>query len=401
MSYNVTQAVELSCPGFGIEEAPLRLPKEIPTLSLKITRSCEVHLVWKGASSEFSIEEGYIDIAAGRYSARLDFRRGVFPQVSTGQLVFPGTVVHGHAATYPVVISLETSGRSPVKAGNSDAKSFVTSLVDKKLSNCCLYFPRSNRRLWVTQATLATISPYFETLFTSEFAETTQLTEVAESSEVDHEEAEDDLPGMEAHDFDDSDIETDVLTKSTFNDPEDPQSMKYMTIKITQHTCETYLNLLCWVGTGQIEFAPLRSTFIYPSASAANRAENPRSRSELLSKAMSNSLPRVPSPVSPKSMYRLAHFLELNGDLGTLALSNFASQLTVENVMYELYTDVASKYTEIQDIAFSFAVKHWSSVRKTQAYKDVLQRANDEGIDGATGLLLSEKLSDAWENRGK
>jgi proteasome assembly chaperone (PAC2) family protein len=63
--------------------------------------------------------------------------------------------------------------------------------------------------------------------------------------------------------------------------------------------------------------------------------------------------------------------------------------------MYELYTDVAGRYSELRDVAITFAVKNWKKVVKTQAFKDIQTRADEEGIDGATGLLLSQKLMES------
>ncbi|GAA5894884.1 uncharacterized protein JCM6883_002243 [Sporobolomyces salmoneus] len=233
----------------------------------------------------------------------------------------------------------------------------------------------------------------------AEAAEATEIVEILKSKQQEEEE-ERGAARDGSYDYDDSDIETDEATKALLHEPKNPSSASFITVRITQHTYETYLALLCWIGTGEIEFAPLRSTFQYPFASGPS-AEPIPARAETLLEDIAVSLPRNPIPVSPKSIYRLAHFLELEGELSSLALSNFESQLTVENVMYELYTDVASKYHELRDVAIAFAIKHWSKVLKTRAYKDVLQRADDVGIDGATGLLLSERLSQAWKKGGK
>jgi len=64
--------------------------------------------------------------------------------------------------------------------------------------------------------------------------------------------------------------------------------------------------------------------------------------------------------------------------------------------MYELYSDIASKYSDVRDVALCYAVKYWKDVVKTSGYKEVMEKGRDEGLDGVTGLLLSEKLMERW-----
>lgn len=153
--------------------------------------------------------------------------------------------------------------------------------------------------------------------------------------------------------------------------------------------------LLCWIGTGFIEFAPLRSKHQYElddrvSDSDGELVEDPQRINSIVNSYSDEPL-GAPASVSPKSIYRLAHYLEID-KLSKLALANFESQLSCLNVIHELYSDIASHSPEIRDIALDFVVLYWDEVRGTRAYSDVMRRGEQEGIDGVTGLLLSARL---------
>lgn len=198
-------------------------------------------------------------------------------------------------------------------------------MVTQKYSDVCLYFPRSGRRLWADQSILAKVSPYFPALFESEFSEAAELTTITQDISEEEEDVHDSRE--DPYEFDDSDTEIDAATRIASEEDKVPAVPCYKTITITQHTYETYLSLLCWIGTGRITFAPLRSTSKYPQPDQQPLPSTSSDNDFLLDK------PRSPAPVSPKSIYRLAHYLELQGELSQLALENFKSQLTVENIM--------------------------------------------------------------------
>jgi len=98
------------------------------------------------------------------------------------------------------------------------------------------------------------MSPYFDALQSSEFYENDMEAHAANKEE------EDPSITMASYEYDDSDEETDKLTeahKSTDEGLETP-GLLYKTVRVVQHRYETYLALLCWLGTRQIAFAPLR-----------------------------------------------------------------------------------------------------------------------------------------------
>ena len=96
--------------------------------------------------------------------------------------------------------------------------------------------------------------------------------------------------------------------------------------------------------------------------------------------------PSLPAPASPKSVYRLAHYLEIS-ELKQLALASIQRQLTVDNVAQELFGDVSQAYPEVQTILIHFAVKNWSIVKTSDAIK--LAEKDLEGGEVPNPLVAS------------
>ncbi|GAA6022693.1 hypothetical protein JCM8202_002740 [Rhodotorula sphaerocarpa] len=164
-------------------------------------------------------------------------------------------------------------------------------------------------------------SPYFETLVSGSFKEAQfahardgPLTVSHRTFDCDElEDSDDDMDG----DFDDSDDETDKVFRDQRRSPAKPRSPhvtphKNVVVKDTAYT--TYASVLLWLATRSICFAQLRSApeqIRLADLTAANEAN-----------------PCLPLPASPKSVYRLAHLLELD-DLRAIALAESSSQLRV------------------------------------------------------------------------
>ncbi|GAA5859873.1 hypothetical protein JCM1840_001775 [Sporobolomyces johnsonii] len=217
----------------------------------------------------------------------------------------------------------------------------------------CLVFPREGRQLWASSKTLAEISPYWKTqLSSSGFCE--DIDDKGEPIEM-------------ADLFDDSDNELDNNPSSSprtlADSPPFPSGTR--TIPITGTLYKTYRAFLCWLYTGQLKFAPLTSTFLRTSSSQVNLPNSPSSPgpsppSSLLSARRARhsalaSLPVLAAPpalslpvVSPKSLYRLAHFLEIPA-LQSLCLSALRDNLTVDSVPREMLGVFAAVYEEVWD----------------------------------------------------
>lgn len=140
-------------------------------------------------------------------------------------------------------------------------------------------------------------------------------------------------------DFDDSD-DDDPEEGTTSESRKSGTENSYYLVEVTSASYKTYRAVLCWILSDTIIFAPL------------NSAAKPTT-----GRRQSHS-PGSPTPVSPKSVFCLAHFLEIP-DFAQLALDEFEPQLTVENLAFELFGDVADRQEEIRELCLSFAVKQW------------------------------------------
>lgn len=236
---------------------------------------------------------------------------------------------------------------------------------------------------------LSLASPYFTSLLESGFAESSLLTSKEASSEITtstttEDDSESSWDGTE----DDSDHETDVLVakgsskpaqKGTFHNVQSPSSFT------------TYRAVLVYLLSHHITFAPLLSTFrasTYPAA-----AEAASSRHQAIRVLLSKS-PDLPAPASPKSVYRLAHLLQLP-KLESLALNEIQRQLSVENAAYELYGSVAGVYDAIREIVLDFCVENWAAICETSAMKEMEQLAEAGELPPkviATAMQLAKRL---------
>jgi len=271
------QTVTLGNGNYGYGDAALTLPDPLPPLRIKIDSANQVCLVWRDASDPVYIDKGIIKASCGyntQVHVHVELFGGYFPSTSHGQLVLGEAGNAGYnAAPYNITMDLEIVAppvaRSVQHEGErSNGPSFVGScrlfsiyrdtpvdatlhlatMVTQKYSDVCLYFPRSGRRLWADQSILAKVSPYFPALFESEFSEAAELTTITQDISEEEEDVHDSRE--DPYEFDDSDTEIDAATRIASEEDKVSAVPCYKTITITQHTYETYLSLLCWIGTG-------------------------------------------------------------------------------------------------------------------------------------------------------
>lgn len=237
-------------------------------------------------------------------------------------------------------------------------------------------FPRSGQDLWANSAVLRDSSAYFDDLLSSGFAES-QTEQVSYSGR---------LCGAQdadaAVDWSDSDDD--------LGDGERAKAQQQIyTIEITNFSFKTYQAVWIWILTKYITFDTLRSSStVQPSTISSIRvADGPPPRRA----ATSPRVPRSSPPVSPKSVYRLAHLLDLT-KLKQQALSVFTTSLTVDNVAVELFSSTADLHREIRTAAAQFAVEHWTEVSKTAKMKEMLQKIEGRELDygGVISVALAE-----------
>ena len=205
---------------------------------------------------------------------------------------------------------------------------------------------------------------------------------------------------LPAYTYDDSDEETDeghyVKPKpeeGRKKEADNLQAFSYRTIRVVDTAYSTYLAVLLWITTRHISFAPLRSTFFAPVGPlfSSNRAA-------VIVKLKLGQTSGLPIPVSPKSVYRLAHLLELSG-LSTLALSKFGEQLAPAGAVFELYTDASCAYPAIQAVALEYVVENWGTVKGSVGMKMVeqkIERGETSGEMALIGIRLAKKLMERY-----
>ncbi|GAA5974120.1 hypothetical protein JCM21900_001245 [Sporobolomyces salmonicolor] len=119
-------------------------------------------------------------------------------------------------------------------------------LVKRFPSDVCFNFPRTSQELWSNEDNLRKLSPDYNSLLSSDFAEGSTSSQAVPLSS-----------GPVEYTYDDSDIETDGLEYQ--NKAFAGRPFKTVTIVDTAYT--TYFAFLVWSATGYVRFAPLHSTF--------------------------------------------------------------------------------------------------------------------------------------------
>lgn len=258
----------------------------------------------------------------------------------------------------------------------------------KNPHDVCISFP-SDKRLYASSSALKAASPYFVDLLTSGFSEGS-LTATSGGQPPAADAADAAWDGCDA----DSDYDTDVLyddeqesqtqilqqsTSLTKNSEKSDKKSADASSQAEHHhhrlhyikppgvAFTTYRAVLIFLLSGHIEFAPLLSTHRVATHPASKEA--PASRHQAIRVSVGRVV-GLPVPASPKSVYRLARLLQLD-QLERLALREIGTQLTVENVAYELFSDVAGVYEDVREMLLQFAVENWAAVKDTASMQEM------------------------------
>ncbi|KAL8277522.1 hypothetical protein RQP46_010077 [Phenoliferia psychrophenolica] len=274
---------------------------------------------------------------------------------STLVATITATILDRYVAGVPQVARPHPPQRNTADGGPALALGLVNAMLDSpSVGDVCFRFTRcgQTRHLWAHAATLREISPYFKALLSEGFLEGNLTGETPSTS------------GAEvACSADDSDDETDTTLPeaAVATSPTHP----FHTIDVTAHAYSTYRAVLCWTITSHIQFATLTSVSSQSDLTVSSNQEGINSTMEHGAFPGSNL-------VSPKSVYRLAHFLELE-PLKSLALDAIKSNLAVENVLEELLGETARFYQEIREVEMDFAMKNWGMVKKQKGVEQLLE----------------------------
>lgn len=277
----------------------------------------------------------------------------------------------------------------------------MTESIDNYSGNDVLFlFPHPTlppRQLWSNSRLLRNVSPYYETLFSSGFSETAtyqvapfpkDIVSVESSSpgtpgrsaaiskekseesmelvqskrEEEEQESEDDYGAI------DSDDDNDRYTVSHF-----PTTLPIHCIVMKEPSYPTFRAFLYYLATNRIAFAPISSSFA--------GTPTPRDDHAIWS--------AVPLPVSPKSIYRLAHKLELPA-LQKIALTSFASQLSATNALDELFSDVSLVCDDCRKAVLAACVTNWTAIAKGVQLEDLQGKMFRGELSGVKAAVLAE-----------
>ncbi|GAA5915549.1 hypothetical protein JCM6882_005934 [Rhodosporidiobolus microsporus] len=251
--------------------------------------------------------------------------------------------------------------------------------------NVCLTFPRASApplRLYSNRDFLVKTSPYFRDLFASDFREASPAAPAEAAVELD------DAASAMSTDSgnDDDDLDSDEENNKLYLELSPPPSSHkppagVHEIEITEAAYSTYRAVLTYVQTGFIDFAPLKSTCLprFPTAQRTRSVEVTARASRVNSAVL---------PPSPKSVYRLAHFLGLD-DLQRLALAHIRSGLRVDSVAFELADKTTNLYDEVQYMVVAFILANYSEVEDSAAYKKVMRRISAGEVPQAGSVMVA------------
>jgi hypothetical protein len=97
--------------------------------------------------------------------------------------------------------------------------------------------------------------------------------------------------------------------------------------------------------------------------------------------------PTLPPPVSPKSVYRLAHLLQRE-ELQQLALDALSTSLTTKCAAGELFGPVSIAYTDVKKVVLDYVVENWQEVQASKSWKEMREKARTGETEGAAQILF-------------
>jgi hypothetical protein len=188
-------------------------------------------------------------------------------------------------------------------------------------------------------------------------------------NELEHDAARDNIgKGMDGVDdkFDDSDDEMDleiIGNPQVDSPPAISCACTYREVVVRSTAFTTYKAVLGYLHSSFISFAPLASSL----------SSDRDTSSEMIHTDDNTDSTTLPS-ASPKSVYRLAHLLDLP-ELAQLALNSIEFQLTPSNVALELFGNLAGVYDDLRKVELDYFVANYEQVKKTTSMDIVKKRA--------------------------
>lgn len=218
--------------------------------------------------------------------------------------------------------------------------------------------------LWANAEVLSQVSPYLKTLLQAGAAEGVVTRGKRRRTEPVT------LPPIHGDNTEfpeDSDTEPDSVYASRIESlPSPPDGFEYDEIRVVGTAFTTYRAVLTYLNTGYISFGRLSSSW--------TGDKTPTRREGII--ADLNQAPNEPLASSPRSIYRLAHLLEIP-NLQQLALKDYKDNLNIDSVATVLFSKTSFLYPELRNAALDLASSKWSSVKKSQDMLNVQEKVKN------------------------
>ncbi|GAA5888907.1 hypothetical protein JCM6882_002898 [Rhodosporidiobolus microsporus] len=285
---------------------------------------------------------------------------------------------------YRLVATIERSmPPTPLSVGADLAMRAQGSCRQEVPHDVRIFFPHAHTdgaELWASSSLLAASSPFFRSLFRSHFAESSSR----KSRRAREQEDADEVVQLEyPNTIDDSDDETDRYLH--FKQPPrleqtlEAQDLPFYQLNETQTAYSTYEALLVYLETNFVHFAPLTS-----SCSPLN-ANHPKRRDAVIQKHQKH--PSLPLPVSPKSLYRLAQYLDLPR-LEQICLNAIRSSLSLTGAAHELFCDTSLNFHPVRRVVLEYVRENFNEVQKTRSWQEKVRLIQLGELPEAAPVLL-------------
>jgi len=232
-------------------------------------------------------------------------------------------------------------------------------------------FAVASKPLYVNSSLLIPCSDYFKALLSSNgFAE-------SQDKNLDEDHGEINIP----YDYDE-DSDLDEESEDTRSSPQVRPSSSNIgfnnrsgkVIVINDFAYKTWRSLLLYLHLGKIAFSPLSSSTGRNTANSSLSAKQNDGSSVMMTSA--------------KSMYRLADKLGME-ELATKALDNIKSQLTIDNVIEELFSRFTSWFPKVRDMELEFLFDRWADIRDSSSLSTKADEISRGALPHAGPVLLA------------
>ncbi|KAH9921168.1 uncharacterized protein B0H18DRAFT_1022275 [Fomitopsis serialis] len=142
---------------------------------------------------------------------------------------------------------------------------------------------------------------------------------------------------------------------------------------ISDVAASTWEAFLFYLYTGVVVFAPL-----------ASNGEDAR-KHFIANYQVGN--PQRPAPCSCRSMYRLAHRLDM-ADLKNMAFEELKSQLSKDNVIKEIFSQFTSQHEQVKDMELQLLKRYWDELKGSDQVSEMMMKVVSGKHPHAASIMM-------------